>query len=216
MSQLQQPFEPLPPPPEAEALIEVPVAELQPTQMCIGMAEVLHRRADFRGEPDKQRRNYLRKKPVPLARSAAGGLWMVDRHHRLRGLLDVDPGATAYGYVVRQLDHSDRPSVLRELQALGWLYLFDGRGQGPLPPERLPSSLLDLHDDPYRSLVWKLKREGVIEAAPLIPFHEFRWGAWLRTRYLPPFTSLRLEPALPAARALARSQAASRLAGWKG
>jgi hypothetical protein len=76
--------------------------------------------------------------------------------------------------------------------------------------------LLGLEDDPYRSLVWKLKQEKVIAPAPLIPFHEFRWGAWLRSRSLPPFSSLRLEPALPAARALARSRAARGLAGWKG
>jgi hypothetical protein len=31
--------------------------------------------------------------------------------------------------------------------------------------------LADLQDDPYRSLVWKLKKEGRIEPAPLIPFH---------------------------------------------
>ena len=84
------------------------------------------------------------------------------------------------------------------------------------PPTALPSRLLDLQDDPYRSLVWKLKKEGWIEPEPLIPFHEFRWGAWLRRRPLPPFSSARLEPALPVARALVRSQAASHLAGWKG
>ncbi|MFM7266562.1 MAG: ParB-like protein, partial [Cyanobium sp.] len=90
------------------------------------------------------------------------------------------------------------------------------RGLGPLHPTALPARLLDLQDDPYRSLVWKLKKEGCIEPAPLIPFHEFRWGAWLRRRPLPPFSSARLEPALPVARALVRSRAASHLAGWKG
>jgi hypothetical protein len=73
-----------------------------------------------------------------------------------------------------------------------------------------------LQDDPYRSLVWKLKKERLIDPEPLIPFHEFRWGAWLRSRSLPPFSSLALEPALPAARALVRSHAASHLAGWTG
>lgn len=67
-----------------------------------------------------------------------------------------------------------------------------------------------------RRLVWKLKREGVVAPAPLIPFHEFRWGAWLRKRPLPPFTSDRLDPALPAARALVASPAAAKLAGWLG
>jgi hypothetical protein len=56
----------------------------------------------------------------------------------------------------------------------------------------------------------------MIDPAPLIPFHEFRWGAWLRSRPLPPFSSANLAPALAAARSLVRSRAASHLAGWKG
>ena len=107
---------------------------------------------------------------------------MVDRHHRLRGLLAVDPEATGWGYIALDLPMSNRSAVLQALQQRGWLYLYDGRGLGPLEPEELPETLLGCQDDPYRSLVWKLKREGVIDRAPLIPFHEFRWAAWLRAR----------------------------------
>lgn len=184
--------------------------------MCVGMAEIRSRERDFAAEDPKDRRRYLRSKPTPLVRSAAGELWMVDRHHRLRALLELDPQAVGFGYVALQLEVSERPLVLEQLHRRGWLYLYDGRGLGPLAPTALPASLTGTQDDPYRSLVWKLKREGVIAAAPLIPFHEFRWGAWLRSRNLPPFSSERLGPALPAARALARSSAAAHLAGWVG
>ena len=192
------------------------LAELQPTQMCVGMAEIRSRQRDFAGEDANDRRRYLRGKPTPLVRSASGELWMVDRHHRLRALMELNPQATAFGYVALQLEVSERHQVLEALHRRGWLYLYDGRGLGPLAPTALPRILTGTQDDPYRSLVWKLKREKVIAAAPLIPFHEFRWGAWLRSRTLPPFSSERLEPALPAARALARSGAAQHLAGWVG
>jgi hypothetical protein len=210
------PFEQLPPPPAGQPLLEVPIAALHPTQMCVGLAEVRSRQADFQAESGRDRRDYLGRKPVPLVRGGDGSLWMVDRHHRLRALFELQPQATAFGYIALALDLHDHSAVLADLQRRGWLYLHDGRGLGPLAPAALPQSLLGLQDDPYRSLVWKLKREGVIQAAPLIPFHEFRWGAWLRSRSLPPFSSERLEPALPAARALARSGAAAHLAGWKG
>ena len=141
---------------------------------------------------------------------------MVARHHWLRGLLEVQANATAWGYVVLELATSDPAQVLINLRDRGWLYLYNGRGQGPLQPTALPENLFGLEDDPFRSLVWKLKQERVIASAPLIPFHEFRWGAWLRRRPMPPFSSLRLEAALPAARAYARSAAAAHLAGWKG
>ena len=209
------PYQPLPAPSgDGVDLLEVPLQALQPTQMCVGMAEIRSRQLDFAKDDPKERRRYLKRKPTPLVRSASGELWMVDRHHRLRGLLDLDPTATAFGYVVLQLEVSERHAVLEQLHQRGWLYLYDGRGLGPLPPTALPTSLSGTQDDPYRSLVWKLKREGLVQAAPLIPFHEFRWGAWLRSRNLPHFSSDRLEPALPAARALVRSQAASHLAGW--
>jgi hypothetical protein len=209
------PFQPLPPPSgKAADLLEVPLRALQPTQLCVGMAEIRSRQLDFAQDNNKERRRYLKRKPTPLVRSASGELWMVDRHHRLRALMELDPEATAFGYVVLQLEVAERHAVLEALHERGWLYLYDGRGLGPLHPTALPTSLSGTEDDPYRSLVWKLKREGLVEAAPLIPFHEFRWGAWLRSRNLPHFSSERLDPALPAARALVRSQAASRLAGW--
>ena len=209
------PYQSLPAPTGDELdLLEVPLQALQPTQLCVGMAEIRSRQLDFAADDAKERRRYLKRKPTPLVRSASGELWMVDRHHRLRALLELDPNATAFGYVMLQLEVSERHAVLEQLHQRGWLYLYDGRGLGPLHPTALPSSLSGTQDDPYRSLVWKLKREGLVAAAPLIPFHEFRWGAWLRSRNLPPFSSDRLDPALPAARALVRSQAASHLAGW--
>ncbi|MEB3307406.1 MAG: ParB-like protein [Cyanobacteriota bacterium] len=210
------PYQPLPPPDRSVRLIEVAVAELHPTQMCVGFAEVRSRQADFRAESSSERRSYLGTKPVPLVRGAGGSLWMVDRHHRLRALLELEPQAVAFAYVALDVEAEDRSGVLEQLRRRGWLYLHDGRGLGPLHPSALPTSLLGLQDDPYRSLVWKLKKEGAIEAAPLIPFHEFRWGAWLRSRPLPPFSSANLASALPAARTFVRSQAASHLAGWKG
>lgn len=209
-------YAPIPDHTKGFKLFEVAVADLQPTQMCVGMAEVWNRQRDFREESSEERRRYLNRKPVPLVRNQLGHLWMVDRHHRLRALLEMVPTITTYGYVIDDLTTGTREEALQALHNKGWLYLQDGRGNGPWPAKDLPATLLGLQDDPYRSLVWKLKQEGVIKPQPLIPYHEFRWGLWLRTRPMPPFSSKHLDPALPAARRLARSSAASHLAGWKG
>ncbi len=187
-------------------LLELPVRRLQPTQLCLGLAEVRARAIDFSRESPLERRRYLRSRPVPVAVSSAGEHWMIDRHHRLRALLEVDPDATAFCSVVLELEGASRTHCLEELNRRGWLYLHDGAGQGPHAPERLPPQLSGLDDDPYRSLVWKLRQEGLIRSQPLVPFLEFRWGAWLRRQDLPTFSSQDLQPALPLARQLVRSQ----------
>ncbi len=201
---------------EGFELYEVHVAQLLPTQWCVGLAEVNSRQLDFNELSPKERLNYLKNKPVPLVRNGSGSLWMIDRHHRLRALLDLEQNATTYGYVIENFPTEDESESLRLLAERGWLYLYNGRGQGPLSPQDLAKSLLQLEDDPYRSLAWKLKKEGLLRPEPLIPYHEFRWGNWLRSRALPPFSSKSLKPALPAARSLVRSSAASQLAGWIG
>ena len=55
-------------------------------------------------------------------------LWMVDRHHRLRALLEMVPTITTYGYVIDDLTTSTREEALQALHNKGWLYLQDGRG----------------------------------------------------------------------------------------
>ena len=200
----------------ATELFEVPVAALHPTQWCVGLAEVWSRQQDFALKTRESRLSELKRKPVPLVRNVGGQLWMVDRHHRLRALLELDSQSTTWAYVIAELQVDDRVTVLDVLDQRGWLYLFDGRGNGPRRPLELPQSLMDLDDDPYRSLVWKLKQEGLIKPQRQIPYHEFRWGAWLRSRPLPPFSSRHLNPALIPARRLVCSQAASGLPGWKG
>ena len=87
-------YQPIPEAGRKTELIEIPIASLRPTQWCVGLAEVWARQEDFASETRQQRLDYLKGKPVPLVRSAAGEVWMVDRHHRLRGLLGLDPQST--------------------------------------------------------------------------------------------------------------------------
>ena len=128
-------YQPIPDAGRKSELIELPIATLQPTQWCIGLAEVWARQEDFSKDSRQQRLDYLRSKPVPLVRSETGEVWMVDRHHRLRGLLGLDPNASAWAYVIADLPVSDRADVLTFLQQQGWLYLYDGRGCGPRHPQ---------------------------------------------------------------------------------
>ena len=199
-----------------QEIFQLAIKDLYPTQMCIGLAEVIHRRQDFSKENINQRLKYLRSKPIPIVCDKKDHFWMLDRHHRLRALLELDTEAKAYGYIVARTNTVNTSNTLEFLSSQGWLYLYDSKGRGPKPHSSLPRNLLEMEDDSYRSLVWLLKKEGLISPSPQTPYHEFRWGNWLRTRCLPPFNSNNLHPAISIARKLVCSNNASHLTGWKG
>ncbi|WP_320664186.1 ParB-like protein [Prochlorococcus sp. MIT 1223] len=206
----------IPKPLSNQELFKIKVKDLKPTQICVGFSEVWARQEEFQEESHKKISAYLKKRPVPLVQNKNHELWMLDRHHRLKALVELDNNAEAFGYIVSELDTSENHEVYDYLSQQGWLYLYDSRGRGPKEAKELPSSLLRMEDDPYRSLVWKLKKEGIILSEPLIPYHEFQWSSWLRRRALPPFNSKNLHPAFSAARSLVCSRAASHLSGWNG
>ncbi len=192
----------IPKPKSDHEISEISLQNLRPTQICLGLAEVWHRKREFKRKDPTNISIYLKRKPVPLVKNKDGESWILDRHHRLRALLELNQECKAYGYTVAEVNSTKYSEVVKFLMERNWLYLYNERGLGPNPIQALPHSLLDIRDDPYRSLVWKLKEEGLINSNSLIPFYEFRWSAFLRTRPLPPFNSKNLEPCLPAARSL--------------
>ena len=135
-------YQPIPGVDSDTELIEVPAAALHPTQWCIGLAEIWSREKDFAEETRQERLDYLRGKPVPLIRSASGALWMLDRHHRLRGLLGIDPHATTWGYVIRELHRQPKcragfSSTTGLVVSVRWTgdWSTTGRGAAPVPAE---------------------------------------------------------------------------------
>jgi hypothetical protein len=143
MSLQLPPYQPLPAPTPGQELLRVAVADLQPTQLCVGLAEVRSRQRDFADESAAQRQRYLRGKPVPLVRSGDGALWMVDRHHRLRALVELEPQAEAFGYLVLGLATNDRRAVLvgltkalRTFQSFPIIYTRYSQAVLFAPPER--------------------------------------------------------------------------------
>ena len=53
------PYQPLPAPLPGGELLEVPIAQLRPTQLCVGLAEVRSRLRDFGAENTRERLSYL-------------------------------------------------------------------------------------------------------------------------------------------------------------
>ena len=117
-------YTPIPTAGNNSTLFEVAIDTLHPTQWSVGLAEIWSRQQDFAKETEQQHLTYLRRKPVPLVKGKSGTLWMLDRHHRLRALLEKNPTATTWGYLVEERPDSNDEEVLAFLREQGWLYLI--------------------------------------------------------------------------------------------
>ena len=81
--------------------------------------------------------------------------------------------------------------------------------------DRLPKTLTELVDDPYRSLAGELRRIGGF-AKDTAPFSEFLWADYLRPRIPEKRIRKNFDKALQGALACAHDQAARYLPGWSG
>jgi hypothetical protein len=93
--------------------------------------------------------------------------------------------------------------------------IFIEHDQEPLPHNRLPSSLLGLKDDPYRSLAWAVREAGGFVKTDK-PFTEFKWAEFFRPRIPMGSGEVAWEAAVQAAIRLAKSPAAAGLPGAVG
>lgn len=74
-------------------IFKLNIYELKPTQFCVGYSEVLTRKNEFSCMSIKERLYFLRSRPTPIVIDNDDNLWMLDRHHRLRAFMEIDPKA---------------------------------------------------------------------------------------------------------------------------
>jgi hypothetical protein len=94
------------------------------------------------------------------------------------------------------------------------LHPYDAKGRRR-EFEAIPRSIIDLSDDPFRSLAGELRRAGGF-AKDITPFSEFLWADFLRRRMKRGQIEKDFTGALERALILAKSQDARYLPGWCG
>jgi hypothetical protein len=109
-------------------------------------------------------------------------LWITDGHHLACALVGVR-GEKMRVEVDRNWSDLSRAEFYRRMKEREKFWLYDENGEGPLDPRSLPETIVELrtHDDPYRSLVWRMREaEGIEKVAT--PFAEFKWAQALRRK----------------------------------
>ena len=157
----------------------VPIKDLRPTQITVGMREVAAKRAAWREEGKKKGAEFLGKHMIPVILGPKDRHYVIDHHHLARALHDErvkDVDVT----VVADLGQLEPDAFWFVLDNRNLMHPFDDKGRRRGHAD-IPKSVSDLIDDPFRSLAGELRRAGGF-AKDTTPFSEFLWADFLRRR----------------------------------
>lgn len=154
---------------------------LHPTQFAVGRFAVLHKKRSLElkylyGTFEK----YLNKRPVPVLIGPDEKLYLVDKHHMALALIISGVPPRKKYLKVKVLSSwlgrsmSDFNSMLVKNN---YVYLKENNSEKMKNVEDLPETLIELEDDPYRSLSWLVRESGGYHKVD-VNFLEFMWGAY--------------------------------------
>jgi hypothetical protein len=192
----------------------IPTLSLRPTQMTVGMREVKEKRKRWREHKSKKKQGeLLGTHMIPVVHGPDQRHYVIDHHHLARALHD-EGVENVLVTVVADLTMVDRDAFWVVLDDRKWVYPYDAKGERRQYRE-IPKTVVDLKDDPFRSLAGELRRVGGF-AKDTTPFSEFLWADFLRRRLSRKSVEGDFETALEKALALAKGKEAVYLPGWCG
>ena len=190
----------------------VPIADLVPTQVTVGMREVDIKRRRWQEKHGHKAADYFNAHRFPVILGPHARHYLIDRHHlalalRHGGIWELPVS------ILANMSTSSYDEFWTILEVQNWCHPFDDEGRRR-SYDHMPTSLDDLTDDPYRSLAGSLKRTGGY-AKDKSPFSEFRWADFLRCRISRELVERHFGRALALAMNLAQSTEAAALPGWR-
>jgi hypothetical protein len=190
----------------------VPIADLVPTQVTVGMREVDFKRWRWREKHSHKAGHYLNTHRFPVILGPNARHYLVDRHHLKLSLYHEGIWELPVS-IVANMSGLSFDEFWKTLEGHNWTHPFDDEGRRRSYDD-MPASLDDLIDDPFRSLAGALKRAGGY-AKDKAPFIEFRWADFLRRRIPRELIEHHFGRALMLAMNLAQSVEAAVLPGWR-
>ncbi len=134
----------------------VPIEDLRPTQITVGMREVEEKRQRWRDYKGKKKSEFLGKHMIPVILGPKERPYVIDHHHLSRALLDEGVKDVLIT-VVADLRALEPDAFWVVLDHRGWVHPYDEDGQRR-GFRAIPKSVGDLLDDPFRSLAGELRR----------------------------------------------------------
>jgi hypothetical protein len=199
--------------PREPRLHPVPIADLRPTQITVGMREVEAKRKHWRNHAERKKPEFLGRHLIPVVWGPKERYYVIDHHHLSLALCKegVKDIATT---VVADLRQLPTRAFWTYLDNRGWMHPYDAEGRRR-DYDELPKKIADLIDDPFRSLAGELRRLGGF-AKDTTPFSEFLWADFMRRRVRRKLVESNFSEALEKAMKLAKSEETNYLPGWCG
>ena len=193
----------------------VRINDLHPTQITVGMREVIRKRKRWESESDTKVSKDLGKDDhmIPTVLGPDKVHYVTDHHHLARALHDA-----GIKQVLCTVEHNfsnlDVETFWFNLDNRGLMHPFDVEGRRRSYKD-IPKKISKLVDDPYRSLAGELRRAGGF-AKDTTPFSEFLWADFFRSRIKRKMIENDFGRAMDQALQLAKSKTANYLPGWCG
>jgi hypothetical protein len=194
-------------------LTTVSVVDLRPTQITVGMREVMAKRKRWRDTGVKKGDRFLGKHMIPVILGPKSRNYVIDHHHLARALHDEGVKDIAVT-VIANLSKLEPDAFWTVMDNRSWMHPFDAGGKRRNYDD-IPRSVTGLVDDPFRSLAGELRRAGGF-AKDTTPYSEFLWADFLRRRIKVKAIDKDFHAALRCAVTLAKTMDANYLPGWCG
>lgn len=191
----------------------VPISELRPTQMTVGLREVAEKRRRWQEYDAEKKAAFLGAHMIPTLLGPKKRHYVIDHHHLSRALHE-EGVKDVLVTVVADLHHLDKDAFWTVCDHKSWVHPYDHEGIRRDFAD-IPKSMSDLKDDPFRSLAGELRRSGGF-AKDTTPFSEFLWADYLRRNIERKRVEDDFSAALEKALSLAKSKDAGYLPGWCG
>ncbi|HEY4140644.1 MAG TPA: ParB-like protein [Pseudolabrys sp.] len=194
-------------------LTPVTIESLRPTQITVGLLEVDEKRKDLRKRGAKKIGNFLGDHMIPVVLGPRERHFIIDHHH-LSLALHKEGVEKVLVTVVADLSELAMDEFWIVLDHKSWVHPYDEEGRRR-DFAKIPKSVDDLKDDPFRSLAGEMRRAGAF-AKDTTPFSEFLWADFLRRRLKRSAVEKNFKAAVKEASVLAKSKDARYLPGWCG
>jgi hypothetical protein len=109
-------------------LTTVAIVDLRPTQITVGMREVLAKRKRWRETGSKKGGEFLGKHMIPVILGPKHRHYVIDHHHLARALHDEGVKHMAVTVIIN-LSHLERDAFWTVLDNRNWMHPFDDEGR---------------------------------------------------------------------------------------